>query len=427
MSSTPAAACIGHPIGHSQQMNGLLAGLLVGALVGVAIVATGGLAAPLVVGAVIAGSAAAGAGVGEVLSTMSWAPKEVVGAILKMGSSNVRINSKPVARAIVDEVDCNKHPGEPRKKIATGSGNVFVNGYPVARVDDKTECSAVITEGSKNVFIGGGTVQYLAMEPENLVPGWVHATLLVVGVASAVVLAGPIVAGVGLVGGLAGGVGGNYLGGKIFGEGSDGQKWMMLGGSFLGGAAGAKGGGWLAGKAIPNPATGAQAFAKGGVLEANQFGNSRGIARNKIGEGAIKFSELTPGAKRLVTELDTADRVGVGNGVKVEDVRLASHYINKEIAIVQNKNTGELTAIKGTYDRMPAKLIRKDEEYLLHTHPTFTSEPGHFKIDLLNAGERVEAVIDRGGNITYYNNGGFVTNPEIKLINDFGYIVGYKR
>ena len=43
-------------------------------------------------------------------------------------------------------------------------------------------------------------------------------------------------------GGLAGGAGGGWLGGRVWGEGSDGQKWAMLGGSLVGGACGAKGG-----------------------------------------------------------------------------------------------------------------------------------------------------------------------------------------
>jgi uncharacterized Zn-binding protein involved in type VI secretion len=235
----PEAARLGDPIGHSPTMSWLLKGLLIGAgiaLVGVAIVGTGGLAAVAIVG----GAAAAGAGIGEVMSTMSFAPKEVVGQIIE-GSRNVYIRGKKAARAHVDHAECGKHPNPP-KRIATGSGNVYINGMPAARVGDKTECGAEITAGAGNVFIGGGTQQTDAISPENLVPGWVHAALLVVGLGAAVVLAGPIIAVTGFVGGVAGGVGGSWLGGKLFGEGSDGQKWMMLGGSFVGGMFGAKGG-----------------------------------------------------------------------------------------------------------------------------------------------------------------------------------------
>ncbi|MFP5391685.1 MAG: PAAR domain-containing protein [Gammaproteobacteria bacterium] len=219
-------------------MNWLLKGLMAGiavAAIGVAVVGTGGLAAVAVVG----GAAALGAGLGEAMSAMSWAPKELTGAITATGSANVFTNGLPAARAHVDSVSCSKHGGAP-VPIASGSANVFINGVPAARVDDKTGCSASITKGSGNVFIGRGTVATDPISPENLVPGWLHATLTVVGVASAIVLAGPVIAIGGLAGGLVGGYGGGWLGGKVFGEGSDGQKWSSLGGSLVGGLLGAK-------------------------------------------------------------------------------------------------------------------------------------------------------------------------------------------
>lgn len=233
----PAAARLGDPIGHSPTMSWLLKGLLIGAAIavaGVAIVGTGGLAAVAVVGA----GAAMGAGLGEAMSTMSFAGKEVTGAIAAAGSSNVFVNGIRAARAHLDMVACSKHPGP--IPIATGSAKVFINSMPAARVDDKTGCSAVITKGSGNVYIGGDTAQTDTINPEHLVPGWVHASLLVVGVGSAIVLAGPVVAVGGLVGAFAGGIGGNWVGGKMFGEGSDGQKWSAIAGSFLGGYLGAK-------------------------------------------------------------------------------------------------------------------------------------------------------------------------------------------
>jgi uncharacterized Zn-binding protein involved in type VI secretion len=255
----PEAARLGDPIGHSPTMSWLLKGLLIGAgiaLVGVAIVGTGGLAAAAIVG----GMAAAGAGIGEVMSTMSFAPKEVVGKIIE-GSRNVYIRGKKAARAHVDHAECSKHP-QPPKVIATGSGNVYINGMPAARIGDKTECSAEITAGAGNVFIGGGTQQTDAISPENLVPGWVHAALLVVGLGAAVILAGPVIAAGGLIGGMLGGLGGNWVGGKLFGEGSDGQKWSMLGGSFVGGYFGAKGASNLRPKAPTPIATTAEATAE---------------------------------------------------------------------------------------------------------------------------------------------------------------------
>lgn len=233
-----AAARLTDPIGHSPTMSWLLKGLLMGAaiaVVGVAIIGTGGLAAVAIVG----GAAAMGAGLGEAMSSMSWAPKEVVGAITAAGASRVFVNSMAAVRAHLDFATCSKHPTP--ATIATGSGTVYINGAPAARVNDKTICSATITKGSANVFIGGPTVQTDEIQPENLVPGWVHAALFVVGVGSALVLAAPAIVVGGLILGTLGGAGGHWAGGKIFGEGSDGQKWMGIGGAFIGGLLGAKG------------------------------------------------------------------------------------------------------------------------------------------------------------------------------------------
>lgn len=245
-----AAARLSDPIGHSPTMSWLLTGLLAGAAIGIGaalIFATGGLAAAAIIG----GAAASGAGVMELASTMSFAPKAVVGAITATGAVNVFANGLAVARAHLDFASCSKHPAP--ATIATGSGQVFINSMPAARVDDKTICSAVITEGSSNVNIGGGTVQTDEIHSEDLVPGWLHATLLVVGIGSAFVLAAPAVVIGGLVLGGAAAFGGGMLGGAIFGEGSDGQKLMAFGGGILGGLMGAKGASaWMASRS-PQP------------------------------------------------------------------------------------------------------------------------------------------------------------------------------
>lgn len=234
-----AAARLNDPIGHSPTMSWLLGGLIAAAAIAVAAVAvvgTGGLAAAAIIG----GAAAAGGGIGEVMSTMSWAPKEEVGNITTTGSPNVFTNSLRAIRAHLDTAKCDKHTDA--EKVATGSGKVFINSMPAARVDDKTTCSATITKGSPNVNIGGETVQTDEIHAEDLVPTWVHVTMFVVGVGAAFVLAAPLVAIGGIAGGILGGMGGSWVGGKVFGEGSDGQKWSMLGGGLLGGLLGAKGG-----------------------------------------------------------------------------------------------------------------------------------------------------------------------------------------
>jgi RHS repeat-associated protein len=262
----PEAARLGDPVGHTRSMGWMIAGIIAGAVLGAALVAVTGGAALVVVAAIAAG-AAAGGGIGQLLATMSWAPVDISGSLIK-GSANVFTNGRPAVFAHLCLGACSQH-GYPPQVVAEGSGTVLINGWPAARKGDHLTCDAKIAEGAGNVIIGGPTAQTDAISPE--IPEWVNWTLLAVGFAAAVVLAGPIVAIVGTAGGFAGGAGGNWLGGKIFGEGSDGQKWMMLGGSVLGGVAGAKGGGWLAGRVIPNPSTGLQAFAKGGVPAMENF------------------------------------------------------------------------------------------------------------------------------------------------------------
>jgi len=102
------------PIGHSPTISWLLAGVIAAAAIAVtavAVVGTGGLAAAAIIG----GAAAAGGGIGEVLSTMSWAPKEGLRAI----------------RAHLDTAKCDKHTDT--EKVATGSGKVFINSMPAAK------------------------------------------------------------------------------------------------------------------------------------------------------------------------------------------------------------------------------------------------------------------------------------------------------
>lgn len=184
--------------------------------------------------------AVAGAGLLDVLSRLSFVPKQETGAISVAGAPNVFINMLPAIRAHLDSATCKKHSAP--AIIATGSATVFINGEPAARRGDKTICSAIITAGADNVFIGGGTAQTDLIHPEGLVPEGVHQALFIVGLGTALVLA-PLPVAVGaLVLAMGGGYGGNWLGGKIFGEGSDGQIVMALCGTFLGGMLGTRAG-----------------------------------------------------------------------------------------------------------------------------------------------------------------------------------------
>lgn len=70
------------------------------------------------------------------------------------GSGNIEINGLPAARASVDVVHCLRHP--PDKKIAQGSATVDFNSHPAARAGDMCLCGAPIKDGSHNVEIGGG-------------------------------------------------------------------------------------------------------------------------------------------------------------------------------------------------------------------------------------------------------------------------------
>lgn len=234
-----AAARQWDPIEHSSAMSGLLAGLAIGAtaaLIGLAIVGTGGLAAVAIVGA----SAVAGAGIGELLGSLSFA-MHAAGNIAS-GSPNVHINGIPAARAHVDTAKCDKHGPAPQI-VAQGSSTVHINGQPAARVGDRTVCDGKISAGSSNVFIGGGTDTTDTISPE--VPEYVHRALLIAGFVTGSILASPVVAGAAIAVGLLGGFAGSMLGGRLFGEGSDGQKLTAFGGAVLAGGLGAKGGRWF--------------------------------------------------------------------------------------------------------------------------------------------------------------------------------------
>lgn len=237
-----AAARMGDPIEHSSALGGFLAGLAVGAgavLVGIAVVGTGGLGA-VALGAMVGAGAATGAGIGQLLGSLSFACHGA-GQVVS-GSGNVHINGKPAARAHLDAASCDEHGSVPQT-LAQGSDTVFINGQPAARVGDRTICDGKISAGSGNVSIGGGTQTTDPIDPE--VPELLERAIMGLGLASAFVLASPVIVIAGLAGGIAGGLGGNWAGGKLFGEGSDGQKLMAFGGALLGGGLGAKGGKWF--------------------------------------------------------------------------------------------------------------------------------------------------------------------------------------
>ncbi|MGK4356251.1 polymorphic toxin type 46 domain-containing protein [Enterobacter cloacae] len=246
------AARVDDEIAHTASKGWMIAGLVGGAILGAAAVVVTGGAALVAVSAVAAGACAAG-GLGEVLGSMSWAPRHTTGT-LKEGSPNVFINSRKAIRAHLSAGECDEHSGS-LQRVAEGSIKVYINNFPASRTGDKLTCSAEISQGSRNVIIGGGKVQTDEISPE--IPEWVNWTMLAVGAGAVAVLASPAIALLSTLGAMGGGTIGSYAGGMLFGEGSDGQKWGMLIGSVIGGGAGMKGGArfdaWRAGKLVLEP------------------------------------------------------------------------------------------------------------------------------------------------------------------------------
>lgn len=75
------------------------------------------------------------------------------GGAIATGSGNVTTNNCAAALVSVSIAPC--AIGHGAAPVVTGSGSVFINGQPAARVGDVTGCGAAIASGSGNVFIGG--------------------------------------------------------------------------------------------------------------------------------------------------------------------------------------------------------------------------------------------------------------------------------
>ncbi|MBL8482906.1 MAG: PAAR domain-containing protein, partial [Rhodocyclaceae bacterium] len=153
-----------------------LTGFLVGAVLGIALIAavafatfTCGFGVALLAGLVAGVGASALLAAGEALGKMFSSP---AGSITT-GSGNVFTNSLQAALVSMSTGVCSKHP--PPQVVAEGSSNVFINSQPAARKGDKITCGAKISSGSGNVYIGGGTVQYLPVADE--VPQWLRTAV----------------------------------------------------------------------------------------------------------------------------------------------------------------------------------------------------------------------------------------------------------
>lgn len=328
-----AAARLADPIEHTGSLTGLLAGLAVGAIAAAFFVGTGGLAAVAIVGA----TAAAGAGIGQLIGSFSYF-NHGTGQIVS-GSGNVYINGKSAARAHLDKAGCNEHGSAPQI-VAQGSGTVHINGQPAARVGDRTVCDAKISSGSGNVFIGGGTDTTDPINPE--VPVWLERAILVVGLASAFVLASPVLVIAGFAGGVAGGLAGNWAGGELFGEGSDEQKLMAFGGALLGGGLGAKGGKWFDAR-YEIKLQGVGSFFGNVTIVPRNAGTVASIAESEaaLGRAHLAKLELPPNKEYNVKTVSSNDKKtlsGWGNKkpegyekVPAEQVKAKSEAIGHEV------------------------------------------------------------------------------------------------
>ena len=335
MSSTSpyAAARVGDGIEHTASKGWMVLGLVGGAIAGAALtIATGGVGTVVLASTIAA--AAGGGGLGEVLGNMSWAPKHKTGVLLK-GSPNVFINGRPAIIAHVSVGECDEHGPAPQR-VAEGSSRVYINGFPAARIGDLLTCSASISEGSPNVFIGGDKVQTDDINPE--IPDWVNWTLMAAGVGAVAVLATPAIALLGAAGSLGGGYAGDFIGGQIYGEGSDGQKWLSLGGSFAGGIAGAKGGIKLSSGRL-NETNGVPiskekfdeiiSIPKGEKPDPSSY-----LPRKYIQEHAEEFSN---GASRIVSKSDY-NKYGIGKPDEWKS-EFASSKKNMDAIIEETKNS----------------------------------------------------------------------------------------
>lgn len=375
---TGAAARLGDPIEHSSALNGLLAGLAIGAgavMVGIAIIGTGGLGT-VVLGAMVGAGAATGAGIGELIGSLSIACSET--GQIHSGSGDVYINGKPAARAHLDNAICSKHAGA-SQLLAQGSGTVYINGQPAARVNDRTVCDARIKAGSPDVVIGGETETTDEISPE--VSGWLEGAVLGIGFASAVVLVGPAMALWGVFGGILGGSAGHRLGGNIWGEGSNGQKLLAFGGAFVVGGLAARY------KLQPN-----------GGLGSN-FGNVQAIKRTPSPlSGTVKNSSSTskkvPSYKTPYSPVTKSQRAVLKSKLKQRTITKEEYkrldwdrrFANKRAKGVSRFWADERARLKMGEPGTRNWTAEQQADILANKTPTFKGEAiqGHHKYNALD-------------------------------------------
>lgn len=189
--SAQQAARLTDPVGHGLGMLGMIGGAILGAVAAALLIAggivTGGALIAVVVAGCVAGGGLAGGQLLRGIQRAAGLSNPTTGK-LAMGSVNVRIGSRPAARAKVDFAGgCNglplNHFPQSMVPIAEGSATVRINGMAAARVTSRLVCGAPIIEGKENVYIGGPTEQML---PINDTEKWVETGLMWLGGAALV-------------------------------------------------------------------------------------------------------------------------------------------------------------------------------------------------------------------------------------------------
>ena len=200
----PEAARVHDPVAHTHSnrdiLLGVLAGAAIGVLAGVLIVGTGGLGAI----AVVAGAGMFGGMVGGLLGESRGKRDTYQAGEILSGSRRVSVGreNQPAARAFADVAKCDQHdasdtcvddPSKKGKKVAQGSGTVWIDGYMAARKGDKGVCDFTISVGCDKVEIGGPTVTDNRAQITSEVPGWVHPVLIGMGIVGGLLMAAPAV------------------------------------------------------------------------------------------------------------------------------------------------------------------------------------------------------------------------------------------
>ncbi|MBX2798630.1 MAG: hypothetical protein KTR31_13195 [Myxococcales bacterium] len=129
------------------------------------------------------------------------------------------------------------------------------------------------------------------------------------------------------------------------------------------------------------------------------------------GVETVHFRDLSGRAQGLVRKLENGGTIRV-DSVSPDDLIQVSKFLDREVAVLQHVESGQLRIVAGEGRSIPADAVRPGEVYISHTHPTYTSKREHFRTDLANTrGQKhLESVIDWNGTEVFYRNGE-ILNP----------------